>query len=98
MKEEVKAAQTPVVRPPKFIVAEVSRTWPKPSLESDPTISQKFEQVLAANNERGYELESWDFTTVTTQMFDKNERCVGNCITETIIAVFRHIETPMKHQ
>lgn len=72
---------------PTRIVAEITRNWnsPRRSPEADgyptrPLISQQFEQAIATNRERGYELESWQFSS--------NLRENPPCITETIIAVF----------
>ncbi len=67
----------------KYIVAEVTKNWSSKSNDSN-IISQKFEEVIQVNLERGYELQNWKFTTV---VFPQTQ-----AITETIIAVFKKIE------
>ncbi len=61
------------------IVAEISRGWsgvPEDALK--PLTSQSFEQVIKANAERGYILESWQFQAVAGP----------DMVREIIIAVF----------
>lgn len=68
------------------IVAEVSVNWPQQTPTPDlvkPTatgvISNRFENVIAHNEQRGYKLESWKFSQVC---LDKDH------MVETIVAVF----------
>ncbi len=67
----------------KYIVAEVTKNWTSKSNDSN-IISQKFEEVIQVNLERGYVLQDWKFTTV---VFPQTQ-----AITETIIAVFVKID------
>lgn len=63
----------------RTIVAEISKNWPQ-SRGTDPrTMSQKFEDVIEYNRQRGYRLESW---RMGNAIFE-----AGSMI-ETIIAVF----------
>lgn len=76
------------MKPKQRIVAEISRNWPDPNLMDTgklgkPLICQTFEKVIAANAERGYELESWQLSQVKTDRFS---------MIETIIAVFVKVE------
>lgn len=63
---------------PPRIVAEISKNWPE---QSPGLISQKFDEVIDHNRERGYELESW-------QLGVSQSGIVGVGYVETIIAVF----------
>lgn len=70
----------------KRIVAEMSINWPQQTTMTGlvkPTatgvISNRFEDVIAYNEQRGYELESWKFSQVC---IDKDH------MIETIVAVF----------
>jgi hypothetical protein len=67
----------------KFIVAEITKNWEHGADLSMPILSQKFEQVINVNEERGYSLYSWRFNQVET-----TAESGGKVITETIIAVF----------
>ena len=60
---------------PKFIVAEVSRTWKR--LEGY-AVCQLFETVIDSNLQRGYHLKDWKFSQIVQD----------SVLTETIIAVF----------
>jgi hypothetical protein len=62
---------------PKFIVAEVSKTW-IPGTPISDLLSQKFEKVINVNDERGYSLKEWKLSTTIH----------NNTLTETIIAIF----------
>jgi hypothetical protein len=77
---------------PKRIVAEVSKSWvnrgrgPGSPEGSSVLLSQKFENVIETNRERGYALESWEMTATGIAAFD------GASICETIVAVFVLVE------
>lgn len=60
------------------IVAEVSKTWTNGHSSTTGLLSQRFEGVIEVNRQKGYELESWQFS----QSRD------GTQFVETIIAVF----------
>lgn len=65
---------------PKFIVAEVSKGWIDGCHAGELSIlSQRFEEVINVNWERGYRLVDWRLSQL----------CNGNEMTETIIAVFK---------
>ena len=70
---------------PNTIVAEISKNWFKRDERADgpraDLLSNRFELVIQANAERGYELDSWRLDRV----FIPAE---GGIINETIIAVF----------
>lgn len=70
---------------PYRIVAEVSRN-PRHG-DNDASLSQRFQEVIDVNADRGYELESWQF---------EHSMCaqgpVAQVLIETIVAVFRRIE------
>lgn len=61
----------------KFIVAEVTKNWTTGTMPVD-LISQRFELVINANDERGYKLVDWKLNV-------SND---GSLLTETIIAIF----------
>jgi hypothetical protein len=65
---------------PRFIVAEISKTWVKEETDVNvqETVSCRFELVIAHNLSRGYLLHSWRFAATTIQGF----------LVETIVAVF----------
>lgn len=68
---------------PRFIVAEVSKTWVRGAPISDsPLISQSFEQCINVNYERGYRLYSFFHNTTYINDDEMNE---------TIVAVFERI-------
>jgi len=83
------AVQNPVALPesPLYIVAEISKNWmydggvePEP-LDGDASlVSKKFEEVLAVNHQRGYDLVSHSMTSTMTG---------SDLLNETIIAVFK---------
>lgn len=64
---------------PKRIVGEISISWPA----SKAKLSAAFENVIEVNRERGFRLESWQFSQVPM---------IGGAFNETIIAVF--VEEP----
>lgn len=65
---------------PKFIVAEVSKSWTRETPCTD-ILCQRFEKVINVNYDRGYQLKEWKI--VSTANVD--------IITETIIAIFELI-------
>jgi hypothetical protein len=70
--------------PPRYIVAEVSKTWRRTDGDFQPNrppavIAETFEQVLNTNTARGYRLHSFRFNNI---MVD------DGVLTETIVAVF----------
>ena len=68
---------------PKRIVAEVTRSWTgKDDDETRDLVSERFEKVIAANVDRGYSLEDWQFQAVSLP------DGIGSTLTETIIATF----------
>jgi len=74
---------------PKFIVGEVSKNWVRTGtvralewvpLKDGPVIAQWFEQMIAANDARGYALHSWHINRVM----------IGpDLMNETLVAVFQ---------
>lgn len=70
----------------KHIVGEVSVGWPQPGIRIKQAkdsmtgvIANRFENLIAYHEQRGYALESWKFSQV----------CPEPChIIETIVAVF----------
>jgi hypothetical protein len=89
----------------QYIVAEISKTyrgyWPpglNANLEVVPgeCLGGLFEQVIATNLERGYELHEWKLA-VAPLMVDVPEQVFGKGagkepqLTETIIAIFKLI-------
>lgn len=67
----------------RIVVAEVSCGWPKHPDEPKDILSQRFEAVIAVNEQRGYKLESWKLTSAVVSDPDH-----GVHLHETIIAVF----------
>ena len=71
---------------PRTIVAEVSKNWNpgigSPYREDGELVSQKFEDVIATNEERGYRLKSWQLVSTFTHSD------YGSSVNETIVAVF----------
>lgn len=66
------------------IVAEISKNWP----EVEPgLLSQRFEGVIATNEERGYVLESWQLVSSSAPTRNSMGQDVTRHV-ETIIAVF----------
>lgn len=65
---------------PHRIVAEISKTWVGGAHDSRALISQKFEELLEVNRQRGYHMESWKFSQVWMPE--------ARQVVETIIAVF----------
>jgi len=68
----------------KYIVAEITKNWQKDGPVTD-LISQRFENVINVNFNRGYALKDWKISTVVISE--------ANCpelisLTETIIAIF----------
>lgn len=61
----------------KFIVAEVSKNWDKQTPVAE-LLSQKFEEVINVNSERGYKLIDWKISSVVSE----------GVLNETIIAIF----------
>lgn len=61
------------------IVAEISKNWTGEPGEEVSLLSNRFEQVIKINAERGYVLESWKFFQLMAKPTN---------MTETIIAVF----------
>lgn len=70
----------------EFIVAEVSKNWHRDLPPADPEtfLCNLFEEVIEENRKRGYLLHQFALTQV---MIDPD------AMTETIIAVFRRVET-----
>ena len=67
------------------IVAEITRNWGDDKTDLDrPLLSQQFEKVIAANLERGYALEDWQFQMV----YVPSGQGAAPAIIETIVAVF----------
>lgn len=66
----------------EFIVAEVSKNWLR-NLDSPGFLSERFEEVIEVNRQRGYLLYQFALNQV---MVSADE------MTETIIAVFRRAE------
>jgi hypothetical protein len=80
---------------PRFIVAEVSKTW-QGELEADPsdTIAARFQLVLGVNAKRGYTLHSWRFVQTLNPLAAHD--CAGTIaptLTETIVAVFERLRS-----
>jgi len=65
----------------KFIVAEVSKSWTDPTTIKE-ILSQKFEQVVNVNYDRGYKLVDWNISSVVHE----------GVLTETIIAIFERMD------
>ena len=72
---------------PDRIVAEVTRNWRLEDHDPSDTISAHFEHVIAFNDSRGYELESWQFQTSLVSHPSRYDVLI-----ETIIAVFKRRE------
>ncbi len=70
---------------PRFIVAEVTKTWwqGQHNSEDKTLLSQRFEKVINVNLERGYALNTWKLSQVFLK--EKEE------LTETIIAIFEKL-------
>ena len=66
---------------PRFIVAEVSKTWTNPEERSPELLSQRFEHIINVNHERGYALRSWQPT----------QNMESGVLVETIVAVFESV-------
>jgi len=68
------------------IVAEFPRNWPRDTADASerPLVSQLFEAGIEHNSERGYRLESWQYSTV----FVPAGNGAGPGMVDTIIAVF----------
>lgn len=65
------------------IVAEVSVNWSQESvLTEQPTLGQRFEDVIDYNTQRGYRLTSWQLHRMLTSTGDQP------VLNETIVAVF----------
>ncbi len=84
----------------EFIVAEVSTSWPKvsqdvvmkghpPGYVMPALLAERFEDVIATNSDRGYDLFNWQFTSVVRLMPAGVKADTKDILTETIIAVFR---------
>lgn len=85
----------------EFIVAEISKSWPQTNpdmiVKNHPggyvmpeAIAERFEDVIATNSERGYDLFNWQFTSVVRSMpSDCKSSNLKDIHIETIIAVFR---------
>lgn len=63
----------------RFLVAEVSKNWFNGQSDDAAILSQKFEEIIAANWSRGYKLHSYQLNRVTPDRQTMNE---------TIVAVF----------
>lgn len=63
----------------RFIVAEVSKTWPEHTSDMPRFVSQDFESIINVNLERGYRLHSWQLHRVMVS---------PEVMNETIVAVF----------
>jgi len=85
MKEAIrfKGAAPDDARAP-IIVGEVSRNWSQEQGTERPTIAQMFEELIAVNTARGYELDSWQL--VATPLLSVFGVLT---LTETIVATFR---------
>lgn len=76
----------------EFIVAEVSKNWsrngetagPTAPLTDEPLLCQLFEEIINANNRRGYDLVTFQLHRVVYEPGELNE---------TIVAVFRRRPT-----
>ncbi len=64
---------------PAFIVAEISKNWMNGVSPDHLLLCQKFEQVIATNLARGYQLHEFQIHRLMTG---------PDCMNETIIAVF----------
>lgn len=64
---------------PLTIVAEISHTWSNGQPMDSKLISQKFEEVIEVNRERGYQLHSFSLSSAAPSESD---------LIETIVAVF----------
>lgn len=67
---------------PLYIVAEISKNWIE-DVHKGGILSEDFEDVIAANVKRGYDLHSWRLSQVVTDA--KGVRVIN----ETIVAVFK---------
>lgn len=65
----------------KFIVAEISKSWTDPTSIKE-ILSQKFEQVINVNYNRGYKITDWKISSIIHE----------GVLTETIIAIFERID------
>ncbi len=61
----------------RFIVAEITKNWTQDTPVAD-LLSQRFEEVININEERGYRLSDWRITSTSNE----------GLFTETIIAIF----------
>lgn len=75
---------------PPVVVGEVSVSWTEGGDLPKALISQRFQDVINVNLERGYELVDWKLSTVVQEFTPKFGDPLVR-ITETIVAVFRKI-------
>lgn len=68
---------------PERIVGEVSVNWSEDGPQPQALISQRFEEMIATNVKRGYELESWQLHRVAPQL-----NGITMHVNESIVAVF----------
>lgn len=65
----------------KFIVAEISKNWNLGETETRLLLSNRFENAIAANFERGYKLIDWKISAILD----------NGVVNETIFAIFEKI-------
>lgn len=75
---------------PVTIVAEVCTNYESGAAVGGVLLSQKFEQVIEFNRQRGYELVDWRMSSVATPMWAGSAGI--STIAETIVAIFRRRE------
>ena len=85
--------------PPRFIVAEVSKSWPAGEEPDATLIAERFETVIATNLARGYVLRDWKLiaTPVRGRRLENGDgRAIeeGSSLVETIVAVFELEASP----